>query len=176
MYWENAPDHRVSRTPDWLNDACEAKLEEQDRDHGKVTYAALMSPVSIAFTFFDWKHPLARVNLAKLRPGRRQFPISLLVTTKPNATDVDRTTSQVEPHLLLGMKRLGRLAKVTKCKRADIRDVTKLVTDDFQCKFRVSTFAVSVGFATEFEVDVLLKCLNPESESESKAATAKSES
>lgn len=183
VYWENAPDHRVSRTPDWLNDACEARLDEQDRDHGKVTYAALMSPVSIAFTLpsFDWKHPFTQANLVKLRPGKRQytgeFPISLLVTTKPNTTDAEGTTREIEPYvLLLGTKkRLGRRAMVKKYKRADIRDAAKLVTDDFQCKICTSIFAIDVGFATKFEVDVLLKCLNQESGPESETAAAKPE-
>ncbi len=64
VFWEKAPDRRTSRTLDWLNDACEARLDEEDRDHGKVTYAALMSPTSIAFTFsaFDWKRPFRRAN------------------------------------------------------------------------------------------------------------------
>jgi hypothetical protein len=171
VYWENAPDQRVSRTPDWLNDACQARLEARNRDHGKVTYAALMSPVSIAFTFpsFDWKRPFTQANLAKLRPGKRQysgeFPISLLVTAKPNKADADRTTREIEPYVLLGMKkRLGRRATVKKYKLADIRDAAKAVTDDFQCKICISTFAIEVGFATTFEVNALLNCLNPESE------------
>jgi hypothetical protein len=181
VYWENAPDHRASRTPDWLNDACEARLKEQDRDHGKVTYAALMSPVSIAFTFpsFNWKRPFTQANLVKLRLGKTQYngvPISLLVTTKPNKTDADRTTPEIGPYVLLGMKkRLGRRASVKKYKRADICNA-KPVTDDFQCKICISTFAMNVGFATKFEVDVLLKCLNLESEPESKTAAAKSDS
>ena len=140
--------------------------------------------MSIAFTLpsFDWKRPFTQANLAKLRPGKRQytgeFPISLLVTTKPNTTDTDRTTREIEPDvLLLGMKkRLGRRATVKKYKRADIRDAAKPVTDDFQCKICTSIFTIDVGFATKFEVDVLLKCLNPESELESETAAAKSDS
>ena len=88
VFWENAPDRRTSRTPDWLNDACEARLNEEDRDQGKVTYAALMSPTSVAFTFpaFDWKRPFRRANRPRNYTGGS--PISLLVTTEPDATDV----------------------------------------------------------------------------------------
>src|SRR5215472_15137701 len=41
VYWEKAPDRRATRTLDWLNDACEAKLKDEDRDHGEVKYTAL---------------------------------------------------------------------------------------------------------------------------------------
>jgi hypothetical protein len=124
-----------------------------------------MSPVSIAFRFpsFDWKRPFTQANLTKLRPGKRKYtgcPISLLVTTKPNTTNADRTTGEIEPDvLLLGVKkRLGGRATVKKYKVADIRDA-KSVAHGFQCKICISTFAIDVGFATRSEVDALLKCL-----------------
>jgi hypothetical protein len=166
VFWEKAPDRRTSRTLDWLNDACEAKLDKEDRDQGKVTYAALMSPISVVFTFdsFDWKRPFAQANLAKLHPGRRHytedfpFPISLLVTTKPDTTDAGRTPPEMESHVLLGMKKwLGRRAAVRKYRQDDI----KPETDDFQCTLRLSKGAIIVGFATKFEVDVLVECLKP---------------
>jgi hypothetical protein len=165
---------------DWLNDACEARLDKEDRYQGKVTYAALMSPTSIIFTFdpFDWKHPFARANLAKLRPGRRHytedfpFPISLLVTTKPDTTGAGGTPPKIEPHVLLGMKKwLGRRAAVRKYRRDDI----KPETDDRQCTLCLSTCTIIVGFATKFEVNVLVECLESKSKEESGTAAAKSD-
>src|ERR1700692_2765670 len=131
VYWEKAPDYRTSRTLDWLNDACEAKLKKEDRDQGEVKYTALMSPTSIAFIFrdaslsFGWKHLITQVNRAKLRLGKGQyigkFPISLLLTTEPNKTDADEKARQSQPYLLLGTKkRLGSRAAVSKYERTDI--------------------------------------------------------
>jgi hypothetical protein len=150
VHWENAPDHRTSRTLDWLNDACEAKLKERDRDWGEVKYAALISPTSIEFTSragslrrrpctgrdavhgdlprlsFDWKHPFTQANRAKLRLGKgkytRRFPISLLLTTKLDTTDTKGEVRQIQPYVLLGAKkRLGRRAAVSKYELADVR-------------------------------------------------------
>src|SRR5262245_6886703 len=86
VFWENAPDRRTSRTLDWLNDACEAELDEDDRHRGEVTYTALMSPVSIAVSrAVDLGHLLTQTNRAGLRPGKKKYtgkyPISLLLTT-----------------------------------------------------------------------------------------------
>jgi hypothetical protein len=160
VFWEKAPDRRTSRTLDWLNDACEARLDEGDRDQGKVTYAALMSPTSIAFTSsaFDWKRPLRRANRARHYTGG--FPISLLVTKKPDTTDVGGTPLEIEPHVLLGMKKgLGRRAAVRKCERADIHAVKP--ETGLQCTLCLSAGTICVGFATKFEVDVLVECLKP---------------
>lgn len=165
VFWENAPDRRTSRTLDWLNDACEARLGEEDRDQGKVTYAALMSPTSIAFR---------QANRARKYTG---FPISLLVTQQPDTTGAGGTPPEIEAHVLLGMKkRLGRRAAVRKYRRADIRKAVKPETDDFQCTLHLSTGTIDVGFATKFEVNVLVECLKPKSKEESKTATAKSDS
>jgi hypothetical protein len=139
-----------------------------------------MSPTSIIFTFdpFDWKHPFARANLAKLRPGRRHytedfpFPISLLVTTKPDTTGAGGTPPKIEPHVLLGMKKwLGRRAAVRKYRRDDIMPET----DDRQCTLCLSTCTIIVGFATKFEVNVLVECLESKSKEESGTAAAKSD-
>ena len=161
VFWEKAPDRRTSRTLDWLNDACEARLGEEDRDQGKVTYAALMSPTSIAFTFsaFDWKRPFRRANRPRHYTGGS--PISLLVTKTPDTTDVGGTPLAIEPHVLLGMKKgPGRRAAVRKCKRADIHVV--MPEKDFQCTLHLSTKdTICVGFATKFEVKVLVECLKP---------------
>jgi hypothetical protein len=175
VFWENAPDRRTSRTLDWLNDACEAKLGEEDRDQGNVTYAALMSPTSIAFTFssFYWKRPFRQVNRAKQYTSG--FPISLLVTKKPGTTDAGGTPPEIAPHVLLGMKkRLGRRAAVRKVRRADIQEAAKAETDDFQCTLRLSTGTIDVGFATKFEVNALVECLKPKSKEESETAAATS--
>jgi hypothetical protein len=161
VFWEKAPDRRTSGTLDWLNDACEARLDEEDRDQGKVTYAALMSPTSIVFTFsaFDWKRPFRRANRPRHYTGA--FPISLLVTKTPDTTDVGGTPLEIEPHVLLGMKKgLGRRAAVRKCKLADIHAVKP--EKDFQCTLHLSTEdTICVGFATKFEVNVLVECLKP---------------
>jgi hypothetical protein len=188
VYWENAPDRRTSRTLDWLNDACEAKLKEKDRDQGMVKYAALMSPASITFISrggslsFDWKRPFMQANRAKLRLGKGQyikgFPISLLLTEKLNTTDADGKVRQIQPYVLLGTKkRLGRRAAVSKYELADVQcgpvqrmtvnvpiDPVRRVADHFQCTLYTSTVALDVRFATEFEAKALLKCLNRKSE------------
>jgi hypothetical protein len=174
VFWENAPDRRTSRTLDWLNDACEARLGEEDRSQGRVTYAALMSPKSITFR---------QANRARKYTG---FPISLLVTKKPDTTDAGGTSPEIEPHVLLGMKkrrRLGRRAAVRKYRRADIQKAVKSGTDDFQCTLYLSTDTIDlstdtidVRFATNFEVNVLVECLKPKSKGESETAAAKSSS
>jgi hypothetical protein len=188
VHWENAPDHRTSRTLDWLNDACEAKLKERDRDWGKVKYAALMSPTSIEFTSraaslsFDWKRPFTQANRAKLRLGKgkytRRFPISLLLTTKLNTTDTKGKVRQIQPYVLLGTKkRLGRSAAVSKYKLADVRcdpvgpmpvntprNPVRLVADRFQCKLYTSTVALNIRFATESEATALFEFLKRKSE------------
>jgi hypothetical protein len=170
VFWEKAPDRRTSRTLDWLNDACEARLDEETRDQGKVTYAALMSPTWVAFasSAFDWKHPFTRTNQAKA-------PISLLVTTKPDTTG-SKTAPKIESYVLFGMKKgRGRRAVVRKCKRADI-DAVKPEKDHFWCTLRTSTGTIWVGFATKFEIDVLVECLKQKSKDKSETAAAKSNS
>lgn len=164
VFWENALDRRTSRTLDWLNDACEARLGEEDRSQGRVTYAALMSPTSITFR---------QANRARKYTG---FPISLLVTKKPDTTDAGGTPPEIEPHVLLGMKkrRLGRRAAVRKYRRADIQKAVKPGTDDFQCTLYLSTDTIDVRFATNFEVNVLVECLKPKEESETAAAKSSS--
>ncbi len=132
VHWEKAPDYRTSRTMDWLNDACEAKLKEQDRDHGDITYMALMSPASVVFTCrgtsltFDRKHLFTQANRAKLRLGKgqyiRRFPVSLLLTTERTTTDDDGGARQIQPYVLLGTKQwLGRFATVKKYQPTGIR-------------------------------------------------------
>ena len=188
VYWENAPDHRASRTLDWLNDACEAKLKKKDRDQGRVKYAALMSPASITFISrgaslsFDWKRPFMQANRAKLRLGKgkyvRGFPISLLLTTKLNTTDAHGKAQQIQPYVLLGTKkRLGMRAAVSKYELADVRcgpvrrmamdtpcDPVRREADHFQCCLYTSTVALDVRFATEFEATALFECLKRKSE------------
>jgi hypothetical protein len=166
VFWEKAPDRRTSCTLDWLNDACEARLREEDRDQGKVIYAALMSPTSIAFR---------QANRARQYTG---FPISLLVTKKPDTTDAGGTPPEIEPHVLLGMKkRLGRRAAVRKYRRADIQKAVRPETDDFRCILHLSADKkIDVGFATKFEADALVECLKLESTEESETAVAKSDS
>jgi hypothetical protein len=195
VYWEKAPDFRTSRTLDWLNDACEAKLTKEDRDRGAVKYSALMAPTKIAFILrdsslsFDWKHPFTQANRAKLRLGKghyiREFPISLLLTTELNKTDADGKDRKVQPYVLLGTKkRLGRRPAVKKYERADIRcgpvrrvtdisrDPIRPVVHRFQCILYISTVAIDVRFATESEATVLFQCLKPKPER--KPAAAKS--
>jgi hypothetical protein len=159
VFWEKAPDRRTSRTLDWLNDACEARLDEGDRDQGKVTYAILMSPTSVAFTFssFDWKRPFRQAKRA------RCGPISLLVTKKPDTTDANGTLPEMEQYVLFGMKRRldGRPA-VRKYKWADA-DAVNPDKDRSQCTLHTSTGNICVGFATEFEVNILVECLKPKS-------------
>ena len=192
-YWKNAPDYRTSRTLDWLNDACEAKLEADDRDEGVVRYTALMSPTAIVFTFrdvslpFDWKHLFTQANRAKLRLGKgkhvREFPISLLLTTGLSITDANKVTRHVQPYALLGTKkRLGGRAKASRYERTNITwiscgpvqlaadvsaDLVRRVADHFQCSLHISTVGrIDVIFATEFEAKFLSQWLEP--------ATAKS--
>ena len=185
VYWEKAPDYRTSRTLDWLNDACEAKLTARERDEGAVEYTALMSPTSIVFISrdsslsFDWKNPFTQANRAKLRLGKRQytrkFSISLLVTAELNTTDADRKDRQVQPYVLFGTKkRLGRRPAVKKYGRADIRccpvrpvtgisrDPVRPLADRFECRLHISTVAMDVRFATESEATVLFQRLKPE--------------
>jgi hypothetical protein len=132
VYWEKAPDYRTSRTLDWLNDACEAKLKKNDRAHGEITYTALMSPASVGFTCrgtalsFDRKRPFTQANRAKLWLGKRQyirrFPISLLLTTERTTRDDDGKVKQIQPYVLLGTKQwLGRFAAVKSYEPTDIR-------------------------------------------------------
>jgi hypothetical protein len=179
--WENAPDYRTSRTLDWLNDACEAKLKAEDRDRGMVKYKALMSPVSVVFNFrdsslpFDRNHPLTRKNLAKLRLAKgeheRTFPISLLLTAKRKA-NARRKIPQIQPYMLLGTKRwLGRAAAVKRYKSADIScdpiqrvmeisdDPVPRTVDRFQCRLHISTVVIDVKFATKFEATFLFHYL-----------------
>jgi hypothetical protein len=131
VQWEKAPDYRTSRTLDWLNDACEAKLKNEDRDHGEITYMALMSPASVGFICrgtalsFDWRHPFAQANRAKLRLGKRRytrgFPISLLLTTERTTKDDGGEVKQIHPYVLLGTKQwLGRFATVKRYKPTGI--------------------------------------------------------
>jgi len=194
VFWEKAPDRRTSRTLDWLNDACEAKLHEKDRHHGEVTYRALMSPVSItASSAFDWQqHPFTQANRARLRPGKKKYtgkcPISLLLT-ELNTTHVDGKAQRVPPYVLLGTKRwFGRRAAVSKYNLDEIafdaarraadtcHDQAKPVTDGFPCKIRISTFTIDVMFATKFEADILREFLESKSEPKSESAAAKSDS
>jgi hypothetical protein len=132
VHWEKAPDYRTSRTLDWLNDACEAKLKKNDRADGEITYTALMSPASVSFTCrgtalsFDRKHPFAQANRAKLWLGKghyvRRFPISLLLTTGRTTRDDDGKVTQIQPYVLLGTKQwLGRFAAVERYEPTDIR-------------------------------------------------------
>ena len=123
-----------------------------------------MSPTSITFR---------QANRARKYTG---FPISLLVTKKPDTTDAGGTPPEIEPHVLLGMKkrRLGRRAAVRKYRRADIQKAVKPGTDDFQCTLYLSTDTIDVRFATNFEVNVLVECLKPKEESETAAAKSSS--
>jgi hypothetical protein len=188
VYWENAPDHRTSRTLDWLNDACEAKLKKKDRDQGTVKYAALMSPASVTFISrgsslsFDWKRPFMQANRAKLRLGKgkyiRGFPISMLLTTKLKKTDAGGKAQQIQPYVLLGTKkRLGTRAAVGKYELADVRcgpvrrmatdtpcDPVRREADNFQCCLYTSTVALDIRFATEFEARALFDCLERKQE------------
>lgn len=178
VYWENAPDRRTSRTPDWLNDACQAKLGRKNRQDGKVTYAVLMSPLSIDFddVRFDWVHPLAQANRAKLRLGKKgytgQFPISLLLTREPETAQAGETT-EFQPYVLIGaMKRFGRRAAVGKHKyeRAELDCDPDQAPDDFQCKLHVGTGIINVRFATKFEVDALVNAKTLRKEAQTAAA------
>jgi len=133
-----------------------------------------MSPTSITFR---------QANRVREYTG---FPISLLVTKKPDTTGVGGTPPEIEPHVLLGMKkrrRLGGRAAVRKYSRADIQKAVKPGTGDFQCTLYLSTDTIDlstetidVRFATNFEVNVLVECLKPKSKGESETAVAKSSS
>jgi hypothetical protein len=183
VYWEKAPDRRSSRTLDWLNDACEAKLGQQDRDRGKPKYTVLLSPVSTTFRSrgaalsFDRKLPFIQANRAKLRLGRgeytRTFPISVLLTEEFDTTGADRETRQVQPYVLLGtQRRPGRRAKVRKYERVKVtcdevkkvryipHDPARRAVDHFQCMLHVSRADLDVRFATKSEADALFECLN----------------
>jgi hypothetical protein len=154
VFWENAPDRRTSGTPDWLNDACEARLDKEDRHQGKVTYVALMSPTWVAFT---GKRPF---RWARGRTYTGGSPISLLVTAEVGTTGVSKTTTVMASYALFGMKkRLGKRAAVRKYRWAD----THLVKPDgFWCTLHLDADEkIWVGFATKFEVDVLVDCLKP---------------
>ena len=171
VFWEKAPDRRTSRTLDLLNDACEARLDEKDRHQGKVTYAALMSPTWVAFNFsaFDRRRPFTRVNQAKA-------PISLLVTTAPDTTGVSKTAPTIESYVLFGMKKgRGRRPVVRECKRAEIQAV-KPDKNHLWCTLHTKSGTIWVGFATKFEVNVLVECLQQKSREKSKTAAAKSNS
>jgi hypothetical protein len=184
MYWEGAPDHRTSCTPDWLNDACEARLKKKDRAaHGEVKYEALMSPLSIDFSGlsalrFDWKHPFAQANRAKLLPGKRRYagqsPISLLLTTEVEKTQADGTTEQVRYVLLGTKKRFGRRATVSKHKyrRTEHLCDSLQTPDDYRFMLNVSPATVVVLFATKFEVNVLVDHSGPESKPQAEPAAA----
>ena len=174
VYWEKAPDYRTSRTLDWLNDACEAKLKKEDRNQDNVGYTALMSPTSIAFGFgdaalsFDWKHLLTQANRAKLRLGKRQhigkLPISLLLTTGLDTTD-DGNPRKIPPYVLLGTKnRLGRRAAVCRYERAHVSsEPVQSVADHFQCLLHITAIGdIDVRFATKFEAQLLFKWLELE--------------
>ena len=93
MFWQKAPDERMIRTLDWINDACEEKLRLGDRSsRGEVKYEALMSPTEVKIK----------------RPGRRDqsfyWPITLLITDR---------------WVLVGTKRgRGRRARVHKLDRS----------------------------------------------------------
>jgi len=181
VYWEKAPDRRTSRTLDWLNDACEAKLKDDDRDHGEVKYTALMSPVSIAFI------SRARVRLGK-RTYTRKFPISLLLTEERTTTGDGKGTPSTQRYVLLGMERWpgGRVqvSKVRKYEWAILscdevsevtdtpRDPARRAVSHFQCLLHTGTADLDIRFATRPEADVLFDCLKPGTEP--KAATVKS--
>jgi hypothetical protein len=186
VYWEKARDYRTSRTMDWLNDACEAKLKSDDRDEGVANYAALMSPVSVAFQqSFHWKHPFGQANRTKLRLGKGRysgkFPISLLLTTAVIKTSAHQEPRQIQP-LLLGTKKWpGKRAAVGRYERATIScdqpqpvadpspDPVRGVVNHFRCLLQISVVGdIDIRFATASEAQVLFDWLNP------KPATAKS--
>jgi len=195
VYWEKAPDRRTSRTPDWLNDACEAKLKKKDRDQGAIKYAALMSPISVGFISrgtslsFDRKHLFTQANRAKLRLGKgrytRKSPISLLLTAEPTTVDDDRNPQQIQPYVLLATKkRIGRRAAVSKYQRAEVscqgveqvtgvpRDPARQAVNHFQCTLHTGTVDLNVRFASRSEANALYEFLKLDKESQQ--ATAKS--
>ena len=166
MYWQDAPDYRTSRTLDWMNDVCEARLAKNDRDNGKVTYAALMSPASVAVSFRDtcgraqctkW-HTLCRAWQSRKYWGRasylNRFPISLLLTAEP------ANPAAAAPYLLLGAKkRVGRRAGVSRLERADISCVPAGPNaDPLQCLLRLPGNRdgdIEIRFWTTDEADFL---------------------
>jgi hypothetical protein len=178
VYWEKAPDYRTSRTLDWLNDACEARLKKEDRNQDKVGYTALMSPTSIAFDFSDasLSFDLMQPNRAELRLGKRQqiekFPISLLLTAGLTTTD-DGNPRKIPPYVLFGTKNWpGRRAAVCRYERARVFCYSvQPVAGQFKCLLHITAvgdtglrFGIDVRFATEFEAELLFKWLEPERE------------
>jgi hypothetical protein len=182
VYWEKAPDYRTSRTLDWLNDACEAKLKANDRDEGVVTYAALMSPASVAFRVSpDWNYLFPHAIPAKLRLGKgkysRKFPISLLLTTKVTKPGHPEERRQVQPVLLGTKKWPGRRATVSRYERTSIKcreprpvavtspDWAPGTGDQFQCLLQLTgadgrvAGDIDIRFTTEFEAQLLLDWL-----------------
>ena len=191
MYWENAPDRRTSRTLDWLNDACEAKLKDDDRDHGEVKYTVLMSPVSIAFISrgaglsFDRKRPFTQPNRAKVGLGKgkytRKSPISLLLTEERTTNGAGERTPSTQRYVLLGMERWpGGRVQISKVRRYEwailscdkVEEVTEAPRDParravtrFQCMLHTGTADLDVRFATRPEAVFLSECLKPGQES-----------
>jgi hypothetical protein len=182
VYWENAPDYRTSRTLDWLNDACEAKLKANDRDKGVVKYAALMSPASVAFSLSpDWNYLFTQAIPAKLRLGKgkysRKFPISLLLTTEVSKTGHPEKPRQAQPVLLGTKKWPGRRAAVSRHGRTNIKcrkdkpvavpshDRARGTADQFQCLLQITgtdgraAGDIDIRFTTESEAQLLLDWL-----------------
>jgi hypothetical protein len=69
MRWQFAPDERMLRTLDWMNDGCEAHLMRRKPKSNKIIYRAIMSPVRVSL-------PPSRISYAK----SSQWPVSLFVT------------------------------------------------------------------------------------------------
>jgi hypothetical protein len=143
---------------------------------------------------FDWKRPFIQANRAKLWLGKgkytRWFPISILLTTELNTTDIKGNVRQIQPYLLLGTKkRFGRRPAVSKYELADVRcdpcdlcdlydlydhvgpmpvntlrNPTRRSADRFQCKLYTSTVALNIRFATEPEAKALFEFLKQKSE------------
>jgi hypothetical protein len=93
VFWQHAPDKRMLRTLDWINDECESRLGREDRPQdGRITYAALMSPLKVEI----WNPRVKRYR-------GFEWPVSLLIT---------------DDLLLIGTKRgRGRRAGVKKIRR-----------------------------------------------------------
>jgi hypothetical protein len=87
VFWERAPDQRMLRTLDWMNDECEAAIKKRERRDGTITYRAIMSPVQVRVT-----RPRGRALTAR-------WPITVLVT---------------DEWLLVATKKWGRRAKIHK--------------------------------------------------------------
>jgi hypothetical protein len=171
VYWQDAPDHRTSLTLDWMNDACEARIAKRDRDcrNGKVTYEALMSPISVTFIFpgtgtgtgTGTQFDLMRANLSDLPWGKRKyiekFPISLLLTAMLGDNAVDETTNRVQYVLVGTKKRLGRRAEVRRYGRTTISCAAAESADDiFRCLLRHATSGdIEIRFSTKAEADFL---------------------